>query len=105
MGTSSTSSSVILPSASVSTLQKNLLVEFWGSRYIIVISSFEERKLHVEESLKPGIEAVIGDLFPELFKLSFVDGVAGDVPSSSKCAKQLSGEVFRFFVHSYTLAE
>ena len=59
--------------------------------------------LHVEERLKPGIEAVIGDLIPELFEFSFVDGVTSNVTPTSKCTEQLSGKFFGVFVHSYKL--
>lgn len=73
VSTSLTSSSVILPSASLSTLRLFVLVNFIHTNKMEEMLNCRENYLHVKESLKPRIEALIGDLIPELFELSFIN--------------------------------
>lgn len=118
-GTSFTSSSVILPSSFLSTLWESKCVQKtrikWNDGFALFVQVLPRMNIilrlnkllmtlincvHVEEDLKPRIEALIGNLGPELVKLVLADFVNLHSPSPAQRIEQLQSKLLRIS-HSF----
>jgi len=65
----------------------------------IIFEWEREIHLHVKESLEPGVETLVGNLFPEFPQLSFIDRITFHIPLPCKWTEQLSCKLL-WLLHS-----
>jgi len=94
---------VILPSASLSTLQSKSMLLIWLRSIQQIHDAYinQNKELHVKEYFEPSIKALVRNTVPELPKLDLVDRTSLNPSLPSKSIKKHLCICLRLFIQSY----